>query len=120
MPSLHLRKTFVCAFFIFLIANEFDKEHVTCSASGMCHQYRPDPCSLYRGQRPQNLNSIPGEYSTVETNKTACRARCGAVNKCVYWSYWDDHRCYLSLGGEPLITVDEPVTTGKNPKLCGK
>ena len=60
MHSLHLRKTFVCAFFIFLIANEFDKERVTCSASGMCRQYRPEPCSSYRRQRPKNLDSMPG------------------------------------------------------------
>ena len=73
-------------------------------------------CPVYKKKRPQNLDK---RSRTYETNITACRARCGALTKCVYWSYWDDHGCHLS-GGEPLITVDEHVTTGKNPKLCGK
>ena len=72
-------------------------------------------CPIYKKKRPENLDA---RGTTYETNWTACRSRCGAVHKCVYWSYWNDHSCHLSLGGERLITVDEPVTTGKNPKLC--
>ena len=76
-------------------------------------------CRVYTKTIPRNLGNIPGQGSTSETNEAACRDRCYGVDKCVYWTYWDTHGCDLSLGGGPLVAVDEAVTTGKNPKLCG-
>ena len=84
----------------------------------MSYRFKRPRC-IFPNQRPPNLDSIPGQGRTLESDMSACRKRCARLTTCVYWSYWNNGGCHLSAGGKPLKTENR-VTTGKNPKLCGQ
>ena len=85
---------------------------------------RPQPgssCPFYQNQQPHDLYSIPGQGRTWVPNATVCRDRCASVDKCVYWTFFDNLACHLSKGmSADDFLVNDWATTGKNPKLCSK